>query len=92
MGSALEVTKGSLARLETMVVVQAGEWAARRAAGSAGLESDGARAALKSAGIDFIQTYRREQGRWRRAEQVVAEGLIMAERPELGDQLEAALG
>src|SRR5207249_4249885 len=91
LGSALEVTKSSLARLETMVSVQASEWAGRWPAIEAAHDDRSLRSALQSSGIDFIQIYRRDHGQWNRTRQIVAAGMIMAQRPELGTEIDGAL-
>jgi two-component system nitrogen regulation sensor histidine kinase NtrY len=90
--SSREVSKSALARLDAVVLAGADEWAtrwpqrpltvARRAA---------MRAELRADALDLVQLYVRENGRWRLADQVVAEKLIVSQGPDFADLLGGAL-
>lgn len=90
--SALEVTKRSLTRLESLVLAQSNEWAVtwpstalpnpRRAE---------IEAALRARGIDFLQVYRREGSAWSLADQLVSAGVIVPQEIALGSEIAAAL-
>ena len=86
--SALEITKSSAARLEGAALVKAGDWAADWPAGPLPERTRAdLRAALNGSSLDFIQHYRREGNRWRRAEQIVPEGVLVANEPDLAAEL-----
>ena len=91
--SALETTRTTLARVEAVVLAQAD-------ALSAGLpahpltegDRDRLRSALGAAGLDFMQIYRRVEGRWRLTEQLAPPGVIAIDRPDLSSDLETSMG
>jgi nitrogen fixation/metabolism regulation signal transduction histidine kinase len=90
--SALQVSRTALTRLEATVLAQADDWGEALPAQPLNNNHRAAvRAGLRAAGLDFVQLYRREQGRWRRIEQVVPEGVIEARGVDLGGELDAAL-
>jgi nitrogen fixation/metabolism regulation signal transduction histidine kinase len=90
--SALEVSKTAMTRLEATARAQASDWAlalpgeplttARRSA---------VRAGLRAAGLDFVQLYHRDLGRWRLVEEVLPEGVLAPEPLDLAEELEGAL-
>lgn len=90
--SALEVSKTSMARMEATVLAQADDWAlalppdtltvARRTA---------MRAGLRAAGLDFLQLYRRDGGRWHLIEEVLPGGVLVPEPLDLAPELDPAL-
>ena len=90
--SALEVSKTAMTRLEATARAQASDWAlalpgepftaARRSA---------IRAGLRAAGLDFVQLYHRDQGRWKLVEEVLPEGVIAPEPLDLAAELDDAL-
>ena len=90
--SALEVSKTALARMEATARAQALDWAlvlpkaplgtARRSAVQAG---------LRASGLDYLQVYRLENGRWRMIEEVLPEGVLAPEPLDLAADLEEAL-
>jgi nitrogen fixation/metabolism regulation signal transduction histidine kinase len=102
LGSALDVSRTALTRMEASVRGQAESWAqalpdepiddARRAA---------VRAALPATALDFVQVYRERDGRWRREENLVAVesaaaavapgGGGLAAMPDLSDRIGEAL-
>jgi len=64
--SALETTRTTLARVEAVTLAQSDALAAGLPAGPLGeRDRDRLRAALRAAGLDFIQIYAHAQGRWR---------------------------
>ena len=90
--SSREVSKGALARLDAMALAGADEWATRWPAGPLGTTRRGAmRAQLRADALDLVQLYERENGRWRLAEQVVAEKLLVAQGPDFADRIGGAL-
>ncbi len=90
--AALEVSKTALTRLEATAHAQAADWAlampgeplttARRSA---------VRAGLRAAGLDFVQLYRRDRGRWEIQEEVLPEGVLAPAPLDLGAELDSAL-
>ena len=92
LASALEVSKTAMARLEATARAQAADWAvalppeplttARRTA---------VRAGLRAAGLDFVQLYHRERGRWRLVEEVLPEGVLAPRALDLAGELDEAL-
>ena len=92
LGSALEVSRVALTRMESSVRGQAESWAqalpdepiddARRAA---------VRAALPATALDFVQVYRERDGRWRREEALTAVGGTVDATPDLSDRIADAL-
>jgi nitrogen fixation/metabolism regulation signal transduction histidine kinase len=92
LGAALEVSKTALTRLEATARAQAADWAlalpgepltiARRSA---------VRAGLRAAGLDFVQLYRRDRGRWELQEEVLPEGVLAPAPLDLGGELDSAL-
>jgi nitrogen fixation/metabolism regulation signal transduction histidine kinase len=90
--SALEVSKTAMARLEATARAQAADWAlALPAAPLTTARRSAVRAGLRAAGLDFVQLYRRDRGRWRLEEEVLPED-VLAPRPlDLAGDLDAAL-
>jgi len=86
------VSKSALARLEATVTSGASEIAG---AGPAARATPAGREALarslRSAGLDFAQVYARRDGRWQRADHLVAAATILARTPDLADDLDVAL-
>ena len=92
LGSALEVSKTSLHRMESAVRAQAETWAealpdvpmddGRRAA---------VRAALPATALDVLQVYREVDGRWRREEDLRPEGVLDPMALDLSDRIAGAL-
>jgi nitrogen fixation/metabolism regulation signal transduction histidine kinase len=92
LGSALDVSRTALTRMETSVRAEAESWSqalpdepldeARRAA---------VRAALPATALDFVQVYRETGGRWRREENLVANGAAPVANPDLSDRVGEAL-
>jgi len=91
LGSALEVTKAAVTRLEATAAMGANDWARTWDSLPAGPRPDQVRASLRAAGLDFIQIYRRSGERWMRVEQIVPQGVIVAQGAELGDEIAGAL-
>ena len=68
------MTKGAVARLESTALLKASDWARQWPARPiSDAERARLRATLQSTGLDFIQLYRRDGGRWRRVEQLLPE-------------------
>jgi nitrogen fixation/metabolism regulation signal transduction histidine kinase len=88
LGSALEVTRTAVTRLEASVALEAEGWAARWPARG---EAAGVRAALRQGGIDLVQLYRRDRDGWVLESQWVPEGVLAPRRPDLGAAIAGAL-
>ncbi len=90
--SSREVSKGALARLDATALAGADAWAARWRTGAPTAARRAAmRAQLRAEALDLAQLYVREGGRWRLADQVVAEKLIVPQGPDFADLVGAAL-
>jgi nitrogen fixation/metabolism regulation signal transduction histidine kinase len=90
--SALEVSKTSLARMDATVSAQAEDWAAALAPGPLPTaQRTAVRAGMRAAGLDFVQLYHREAGRWRLVEEVRPAGVLAAMALDLSAELEPAL-
>jgi nitrogen fixation/metabolism regulation signal transduction histidine kinase len=88
LDSALEVTKGAVARLESTALLKASDWARQWPARPiSDAERARLRATLQSTGLDFIQLYRRDGGRWRRVEQLLPEGVLVTEGPDFSAEI-----
>lgn len=90
--SALQITKHSLTRLESMMLVQSAE----RAASWPGTPVPDARragvaASLRSSSLDFVQIYRKGERGWSLQDQVSAAGVIVAHDVPLGAEIDHAL-
>ncbi|TMQ54653.1 MAG: HAMP domain-containing protein [Candidatus Eisenbacteria bacterium] len=91
--SALEVTRTTLARVEAVALAQSDALAEQFPAGPlADHDRDRLRVALRAAGLDFIQVYRRAAGRWQLLEQLAPPGVIAIDRPDLGPEIEPSIG
>jgi nitrogen fixation/metabolism regulation signal transduction histidine kinase len=90
--SAVETTKTSLTKLESLTRREAVRWAALWPAAS---DEDGGiqavRDELRDGGLDFLMIYRRVGGQWRAEARVPPTGVIVPGWPELGNSLDAAL-
>jgi nitrogen fixation/metabolism regulation signal transduction histidine kinase len=90
--SALEVSKTALARMDATARAQALDWALVLPGGPLSVAQRSAvRAGLRAAGLDFLQTYRREGGRWRLVDEVLPEGVLAPMPLDLGPELDLAL-
>ncbi|HKQ56954.1 MAG TPA: ATP-binding protein [Candidatus Eisenbacteria bacterium] len=90
--SALEVSKTALARMDATARAQALDWALVLPGGPLSIAQKSAvRAGLRAAGLDYLQTYHREGGRWRLAEEVLPEGVLAPMPLDLGPELDDAL-
>ncbi len=91
--SALETTRTTLARVEAVVLAQADALSADLPARALTEgDRDRLRAALRAAGLDFVQIYAREEGRWRLTEQLAPSGVIALDPPDLGAEIEPSVG
>lgn len=92
LDASVEVSRTALARVEATVLTRADDWAAElddaplAAASRARL-----REGLRSAGLDFVQVYQRQAGRWRRADQVFPAAVLTADSLDLAAELDAAI-
>ena len=92
LGSALDVSRTALVRMENSVRAEAESWSqalpdepldeARRAA---------VRAALPATALDFVQVYRDSADRWRREENLLANDAAARSSPDLSDRVADAL-
>jgi nitrogen fixation/metabolism regulation signal transduction histidine kinase len=92
LGSALEVTKHSLLRLDAAVTAQAQRWSG--AWPREPIDPDrlvALRADLRAAGMDFVQIYRRRDGRFVLERQETPPGVIAATPTNLADEIPTAL-
>jgi nitrogen fixation/metabolism regulation signal transduction histidine kinase len=91
--SALETTRTTLARIEAVALGQADALAAGLGAPPVTeRERERLRAALRAAGLDFVQIYRRAAGRWQLVEQLAPPGVIAIDRPDLAADIENSIG
>ncbi|HEY2954262.1 MAG TPA: ATP-binding protein [Candidatus Eisenbacteria bacterium] len=91
--SALETTRTTLARIEAVSLAQADALAPLAAARPlADRDREALRGSLRASGLDFVQIYRRDGGRWRLAEQLAPPGVIALDQPDLGDEIEGSIG
>jgi nitrogen fixation/metabolism regulation signal transduction histidine kinase len=90
--SALEVSKTSLARMEATARAQAQDWAlALPAAPTSPARRTAVRAGLRASGLDFLQIYRRDRGRWILVEEVLPEGVLSPAALDLAADLDGVL-
>ncbi len=90
--SALEVSRTALARMDATARAQALDWA--RALPPAPLSvarRTAVRVGLRAAGLDYVQLYRLEGGRWRLVDEVLPEGVLAPAPLNLASDLDAAL-
>ena len=91
--SALETTRTALARVEAVTLAQSDALAADfPAAPLTARDRARLRAALRAAGLDFIQIYRRAGSGWRLTEQLAPPGVIAIDPPDLGSDIETSIG
>ncbi len=91
--SALEVTRTTLTRVEAVALAQSDALAEGLPAGPlTARDRERLRAALRASALDFVQLYRRSEGRWRLSDQIAPAGVIAIERPDLGPEIEASIG
>lgn len=90
--SSREVSKAALTRLDAMALAGADEWATRWPAEPLTPARRAVmRTQLRADALDLVQLYVREHDRWRLAEQVVAEKLIVPQGPDFADRIGGAL-
>lgn len=90
--SALEVSKTAMTRLEATARAQASDWAlALPGAALSTARRSAVRAGLRAAGLDFVQLYRRDRGRWRLVEEVLPEDVLAPRALDLAGDLDEAL-
>jgi nitrogen fixation/metabolism regulation signal transduction histidine kinase len=91
--SALEATRGTLARVEGVALAQSDALAAGIPARPlTEHDRERLRTALRASGLDFVQLYRRAAGRWQLEEQLAPPGVIALDQPDLGADIAASLG
>jgi nitrogen fixation/metabolism regulation signal transduction histidine kinase len=83
--SAFELTRTSTTRLESTLLAQSDDWAARAPSAAE------ARARLRVQGLDFAQWYLSVDGDWRLESQQTAEGVLPPRPMDLAGELSAAL-
>lgn len=91
LGSAMEVSRSALTRIEAFATGSAEAWAPRVRDGLGPAEREGLRRELEGARLDFIQVYRREGGVWELVEQITPPAVLAAREPDLGDRVGPAL-
>ncbi len=92
LASALEVSRTALSRMDATAQAQARDWARALPPAPLGVARRTAvRAGLRAAGLDFLQLYREEGGRWRLVEEVLPEGVLSPAPLDLADELGPAL-
>ena len=89
--SAHEVSRTALARLDATVLAAADQWSRDWRGPLDPAHRADLGASLSAAGLDLTQLYERREGRWRLADQILAEKLIVAEGPDFSDQIGGAL-
>jgi nitrogen fixation/metabolism regulation signal transduction histidine kinase len=90
--SGVEVSRTALTRVEATVLGRADDWAASLTDRPPDAEARAAlREELSEAGLDFVQFYRREAGRWRLSEQIVPAGVLAADSLDFSKEIDAAL-
>jgi nitrogen fixation/metabolism regulation signal transduction histidine kinase len=90
--SALETTRASLARVEAVALGQADALASGLPDGPlADADRERMRGALRAAGLDFVQIYRRAEDGWRLEEHLDPPGVIAVDPPDLGAELEPSI-
>lgn len=92
LGSALDVSRVALTRMEASVRGQAERWA--QALPDEPIDEprrEAIRAGLPATALDFVQVYRERAGSWRREEDLLAVGAPVAPTPDLSDRVAAAL-
>jgi nitrogen fixation/metabolism regulation signal transduction histidine kinase len=90
--AALEMTKQSLTRLESMVLVQAAEHVATWTPAPDPERRARVGEELRSSGLDFLQVYRHDSRGWTMADQVITSGVILPREIALGPEVAGALG
>src|SRR4029077_9766067 len=92
LGSALEVSRSSVAHLEGTAMACAESWAPLVAGPviSAAARSE-LREELGETRLDFVQVYRRDGARWKLAEQISPPGVFAPSNPDLGAEVAAAI-
>jgi nitrogen fixation/metabolism regulation signal transduction histidine kinase len=91
LGSALEVSRSSLTRVEAFAVGSAEQWAPRVRGGLDAARRDALRHALESSRLDFIQVYRERGGLWTLDEQITPPAVLSTREPDFGERVSAAL-
>lgn len=91
LGSALEVSRASLARVEAFAIGGAEAWAPLAEGGLDDRERRALRQSLESGRWDFAQVYRRRDTAWELIEQVTPAAVLSTREPDLGDRVGAAL-
>jgi len=92
LGSALEVSRSSLAHLDGTVLACAATWAPFAADGElSGAERERLREALAGTRLDFVQLYTRDEGGWRLVQQIAPPGVLAATTLDLSTEVAAAI-
>jgi nitrogen fixation/metabolism regulation signal transduction histidine kinase len=92
LDAALETGKTSLTRMEAVVLSRANSWSAPFPTQRLDAESRRrAQAELRAGGLDFVQLYRRDHGRWRLAGEARPTGVLAVDTTDLSSEVGAAL-
>ena len=91
LGSALEVSRSSLTRVEAFAVGSAEQWAPLARGTLDPREREALRRGLEASRLDFVQIYRRRGDAWELDEQVTPPAVLSTREPEFGERVGAAL-
>lgn len=91
LGSALEVSRSSLARIEASAIGSAERWAPLVREPLDARRRDALRRALEDSRLDFIQVYRRAGDAWELDEQITPPAVLSPREPDFGERVGAAL-
>lgn len=91
LDSSVEVNRIVLTRLEATLLDRADEWASAPDDAFDAKRRGALRDGLREAGLDFAQSYTRENGHWRRTDQVAPAGVLTADSIDVSAVLDSAL-
>jgi nitrogen fixation/metabolism regulation signal transduction histidine kinase len=90
--ASLEVSRGSMTRMDAAAMAQATRWAANCPAGVPSADSlRSLRTELREAGLDLLQVYRREARGWKLISQFTPERTLVPDRPDLSGAIDTTL-
>jgi nitrogen fixation/metabolism regulation signal transduction histidine kinase len=90
--ASLEVSRGSMARMDAAAMAQATRWAASCPGSAPSADSlRSLRVELREAGLDLLQVYRHESQGWTLLAQFTPERVLVPERPDLSGAIDTTL-